>query len=206
MRFRCVRFLPLAAVLLAASARPAVAQKVIGWSYDWSMPMGDLKDYTDNDSWLGFGLDLRTFTNERVSVGLQVGYYEFYNNTTDLITLPSGAISGEQYRNVIAVPIMLGVAVHGGHSGSGARPYIGVNAGVYYFHQRLDIGTITTDTDNWVFGVAPEAGIRLPVRSNVGTVLHVRYNYPISGGTFLNGEARSFQYLSVGIGFYGRRR
>lgn len=202
-----VRFFALVAAVLAAAARPATAQKVIGWSYDWSMPMGDLKDFTDNDSWLGFGLDLRTFTNERVSVGLQVGYYEFYHNTTDLITLPAGAISGDQYRNVIAVPIMLGVAVHGGNAGGGgARPYIGVNAGVYYFHQTLDVGTVTTDGDNWIFGIAPEAGVRLPVRSSVGTVLHVRYNYPISSGTFLSGDKRSFQYLSVGIGFYGRRR
>lgn len=202
----CVRFFALAVGLLAVAARPADAQKVIGWSYDWSMPMGDLKDYTDNDSWLGFGLDLRTFTNERTSFGLQVGYYEFYNNTTDLITLPSGAISGDQYRNVIAVPIMLSAAVHGGHAGYGARPYLAINAGVYYFHQTLDVGTITTDKDNWIFGVAPEVGMLLPVRGTVGTTLHVRYNYPISSGSFLTGEARSFQYLSVGLGFYSRRR
>lgn len=206
MRFRCVRFFALAAALVGVAARPAVAQKVIGWSYDWSMPMGDLKDYTDNDSWLGFGLDLRTFTSENVSFGLQVGYYEFYNNTTDLIELPNAAISGDQYRHVMSVPLMLSAFVHGGHAGYGARPYIGINGGVYYFHQTVSIGTIFTEKDNWIFGVAPEAGLLLPVRGNVGTTLHVRYNYPIKSGSFLTGDPRSFQYLSVGLGFYSRRR
>jgi hypothetical protein len=77
---------------------------------------------------------------------------------------------------------------------------------VYYLHQTLDVGTITTDVDNWIFGIAPEAGLLLPVRGNVGTTLHVRYNYPISSGSFLSGDAQSFQYLSIGLGFYSRRR
>ena len=202
----CLRFLALAAGLLATATRPAVAQGVIGWSYDWSLPMGDLKDYVDNDSWLGFMLEGRQFRGEKVSVGAQVGYYEFYTNTTDLITLPSGAISGSQYRNVIAVPLMLSVFAHGGHSGTGsARPYIGVNLGAYYLHQTIDIGVYTIDNDNWLFGVAPEIGILLPVRGTTGTTLHVRYNYPVSGGSFLSGDARSFQYVSVGLGFYTRR-
>ena len=203
---RCLRLLPLAAALLVGAARPAVAQNVIGWSYDWAMPMGDMKDYIENDSWLGFGLDLRTFKSENVSFGLSVSYSEFYENTTDLIELPSGAISGQQYRHLFAVPLMLSAFYHGGHAGYGARPYIGLNAGAYYFHQEFNVGAIFTDNSNWIFGVAPEVGLLLPVRGTVGTVLHVRYNYPMSAGSFLSREARSFQYLSVGIGFYSRRR
>lgn len=201
-----LRFFALAAGLLAAATRPAAAQTVIGWSYDWSLPMGDLKDYVDNDSWIGFMFEGRSMRGERVSVGAQVGVYEFYTNTSDLITLPSGAISGLQYRHVTAVPLMLSVFAHGGHSGSGARPYIGANVGVYYLHQLIDIGTITTDRDNWLFGFSPEIGVLLPMRGNSGTTLHVRYNYPVSGGSFLSGQARSFQYLSIGLGFYTRTR
>jgi hypothetical protein len=77
---------------------------------------------------------------------------------------------------------------------------------VYYFHQTIDIGTISVDNDNWIFGVAPEIGVLLPMRGTSGTALHVRYNYPISAGSFLSGDARSFQYLSVGLGFYTRTR
>jgi hypothetical protein len=198
-------FLLLAAILLAASCAPS--RRATGYQVvlRLALPMGDLKDYIDNDSWLGFGLDIRTFTKENVSFGLQVGYSEFYNNTTDLINLPSAAISGDQYRHLISVPLMLSAFLHGGHQGYGARPYIGVNAGAYYTHQSINIGTIHSDTDNWVFGVAPELGLLLPVRGSVGTVLHARYNYPISGGTFLSGQARSFRYLTIGIGFYSRR-
>ncbi len=204
---RCLRLLPLAAALLVGAARPAVAQKVIGWSYDWAMPMGDMKDYIENDSWLGFGLDLRTFTSENVSFGLSVSYSEFYDEHDG----PHPAAERGDFRATVSSPVRR--AAHAqrllctaatrdtapGHTSGSTRARTTST-------KSSTSARSSPTTDNWIFGVAPEVGLLLPVRGTVGTVLHVRYNYPISAGSFLSREARSFQYLSVGIGFYSRRR
>jgi hypothetical protein len=204
MRIR-VSLCLLGAAFLAASARSAAAQhQVVGFSYDWSLPVGDLNNFISNDSWIGMMFEGRSMRGDRMSVGAQVGYYAFYTNTSGTITAKQGAISGQQYRHLDAVPLMASFYVHGGQPG-GARPYIGLGTGVYYLHQTLDIGVYRYTTDNWIFGVAPEIGILLPYRGYTGTTIHVRYNLPISAGSFLSGEARSLQYLTIGFGFFQRR-
>lgn len=193
-----------AALLLAAAAHESTAQipkgHYGGWGYEWSMPMGDLSNYVSNDSWVGFNIQGRRFVREGFAVGGFIGYTSFYENTTDVIDLPQGALSGDQYRHLGVVPIMVGAYKHFGSRGL----YLGVNAGAYYFYQMMDIGIFSLATNEWLFGVAPEAGFVLGVRGRTALALQVKYHYPVSGGEFLSGGARSFQYLSVGLGMFGR--
>ena len=192
------------ALIFCAAPRLASAQarSMGGWSYEWSMPMGDLKDYIDNDSWLGFNLEGRWFLSDNLAFGAQVGYHEFYVNTVGTINLPQGAISGDQYRHLFSVPFLAGLFLYGGSAGE-TRPYLGVTVGAYYFDQDFDIGAFTLEDTEWLFGAAPEVGILIG-RGPGAVGLHARYHYPMSGGNFLTGDARSFQYLSVGLSMHYR--
>jgi hypothetical protein len=195
-----------AALLLAAAPQVSTAQArgaYGGWAYEWSLPMGDLKDFVSNDSWVGFTAQGRRFVSEGFAVGGFIGYTSFYTNTSDVIELPQGALSGDQYRHVGIMPIMVGFYKHLG-SGGHPQPYLGLNLGAYYFYQMLDIGIFTTNTHEWLFGVAPELGVVLGVRGRTAMALQVRYHYPVSGGQFLSGSERSFQFVSVGFGMFGR--
>lgn len=203
-----LRFLAPAAVALAL-ATPGVAAAQTsrgawgGWSYEWGMPIGDLDEYIGNDSWVGFSLQGRTFVRERWAVGGFIGYNVFYENTNETIVLPRGALSGDQYRHLSAVPIMIGVYRH---MLQGQRLYVGINGGVYYFYQMMDIGIMSISTNEWLWGFAPEAGLVLAARGRTAVALQARYHYPIPGGDgFLSGQERSFQFLSIGIAFFGRR-
>jgi hypothetical protein len=47
--------------------------------------------------------------------------------------------------------------------------------------------------------VAPEVGLAIPLRPEVGMIVGTRYEVPFSGGDFFGG-AQSFRYWSLGLG------
>jgi len=206
MRIRVMAVAALAAGILAA---PGMAQSkpMFGLSYDMSLPTGDLKDYTNNDSWLGWTVDVRAFgASNKISFGGMLGYYEFYNNTaTNTIVFGRGAVSGQQYRHMFSLPIMLNAHYYAG-STYGARPFIGLNAGVTYQKQSLDIGIYTLTSDAWVLSAAPEVGIYFPTSGRTMVNLHARYHIPFSSDNMYAGGSggASMSYLSIGLGFMGR--
>jgi hypothetical protein len=170
------------------------------FTWNWSYPDGDLKDFIDNDSWVGLTFEGRKFINEQTSASLGFIWNEFYENTDRIIQLENGAISGDQYRDINAFPILLGFQRYFGESGR-ARPYLGLGAGAYYFDQLLDIGVFTYDETDWHFGIAPQAGILIPSRNrDTRFVVDFRYHYPFEGGQYLGGEPRSFSYWTLGLG------
>lgn len=196
--------------LLALAAAPARAQRtVVGVSYDWSMPMGDAGDFVDNDSWLGFSIDARYFgdRNARSSMGATFGYYEFYHMDPFASTINFGAtaVTGQQYRHAFSIPLMLNFTGYFGADQYKARPYIGLNGGVSYIKQTVDVGIYTLTSDAWVVSAMPELGVVIPRGRNMIN-LHARYHVPFgSDNLFSNGgSGLSFQYLSIGVGFMGR--
>lgn len=206
MRIRALAVAALAAGMMAA---PALAQSrpIVGMSYDMSLPMGDLKTYTNNDSWLGMSLDVRAFgESNKISFGGMLGYYEFYNNITSGTTVfGSGAISGQQYHHMFSLPIMLNAHYYAG-STYGARPFIGLNAGVTYLKQTADIGIYTLTSDAWVMSAMPEVGLYFPTSGRTMVNLHARYHIPFSSSNMYAGGSggATMSYLSIGLGFMGR--
>jgi outer membrane protein W len=204
-----IRALAVAALVAGIVAAPAAAQSkpIVGMSYDMSLPTGDLQDFADNDSWLGFSMDIRAFgASNKISFGGMLGYYEFYNNTaTEQITFDQATVTGQQYRHMFSLPIMLNAHYYAGSS-YGARPFIGLNAGVTYMKQTLDIGMYTLTSDAWVVSAMPEVGIYLPTSGRTMVNLHARYHIPFSSESMYAGGAggATMSYLSIGLGFMGR--
>ncbi len=204
-----IRALAVAALLagLAATSAAAQSRPIVGGSYDMSLPTGDLKTYADNDSWLGWSLDIRAFgESNKISFGGMFGYYEFYNNTsTQQIAFGQGAVSGQQYRHMFSLPIMLNAHYYAG-STYGARPFIGLNAGVTYQKQTLDVGMYTLTSDAWVVSAMPEIGIYFPTSGRTMVNLHARYHIPFSSESMYSGGTggSSMSFLSIGLGFMGR--
>ena len=83
------------------------------------------------------------------------------------------------------------------------RAFIGLNAGMYYILQRLDVGVYRLDNDNWHFGMAPEAGIIIPFDGdNTAFYVGARYNYAFDSGTTLGGNENNFySFYEINLGF-----
>jgi hypothetical protein len=170
------------------------------WSY--SLPVSDTKDYITNDSWIGMTLEGRRWIRPNVTASLSIGFTEFYENTDKLISVENGDVSGQQYRNLQMIPIMAGVQRYFGEE-RGSRPYIGLTAGAHYTDQLLDIGLYTVKSDNWHFSIAPEFGVVIPALfgGQGQNVIGVRYTYPFEAGNYLGGQKRSWSHVSIFFGF-----
>lgn len=195
MRLRSV---VLAVGLACALAPAAQAQYYGGLQYNWSLPVGDTKDFVDNDSWIGLALDGQWLRGDRASIGFVLGWNELYQRTSETIVFTGGAATGDQYRHFNIFPLLL--------SGrfllrsEGTRPYVGLGAGGYWIFQRFDFGQSSFSQDDIVFGVMPEIGVLVPMRSGAGLQLSARYHVPFSAGDWIGGGERSWQYLSIGVG------
>ena len=194
----------LAALGLAAAA-PASAQTYGGLTYTWANPAGDLSDkFIGNDSWLGFTAEGRRFVNPNASIGVSVGYTAFYESTTEPIYFPGGTVSGEQYRSMNVFPLLVTGHLYSKANGR-IQTYIGLGLGVYYMKQLMDVGPTTVTTSNWILGFAPELGFILNKGAAKQIAIFGKYNYPANAGKYLGGESGSYQYLSIGLSFMGRR-
>jgi hypothetical protein len=200
----------LAAMIAATpSARPLQAQQSFGsFSYTWSMPTVATNKFIDNNSWVGFAFDFRKFVNynNTLAVGGVLAWNEFYWNTSNPLGFTCGSncagnVQGTQYRSFNMFPLLVGATYYAAsHSGNGVRPFIGLDLGVYYMYQTFTVSASTLNTSNWIFGLAPQAGLRFSLQ-NGGTVsLYARYNWPVNACCFLPNQASgSYQWLSIGI-------
>ena len=176
-------------------------------TYQVSFPIGDTKDFIDKTSWTGFGLDFRYTVQKNISVGFVTGWNSFYEQvqgTTQLETNPPGAITALTNRYTNFVPVMLNTHYYFGDRGN-IRPYAGLSAGGYWVSQELQLGIINVKNDSWEWGIAPEAGVIIPVQRDLAILVAAKYNYLITEETVFEGTQlqkdlrNSYWGIAVGI-------
>jgi len=175
------------------------------FSLNYSLPVSDTEKYISNDSWLGASFEGRFFPkSERLSLGADFGWNEFYNTTSEGIDFGSGStggtVSGKQYRHLNAFPMLATCQYYFGQKNA-ARPYLGLGIGTYYIRQFTDIGLYTVKADGWHFGLSPEFGVVIPTSAGYGmqAVVSLRYHYPVKAGDYISGS-QSFSYWALGVG------
>ncbi|TFH01415.1 MAG: hypothetical protein E4H13_04990 [Calditrichales bacterium] len=169
-------------------------------TYNISVPAGETAYFIENPSYLGISFDARKYVLPFFSVGFYSGWQVFYDQSTDLIQLERGTVSGKQYRHINTFPVMLNAHLYLGGEQC-FRPYVGINAGAYYTWKRFAVGVITLEEKKWVWGFAPEAGFTIPV-GDVHVNLSGKLNYalPPSESAYSQDPA-PLQYVSFHIGF-----
>lgn len=188
----------LALVLVFGSEARAQYVDEWFWGIDYSMaaPLGDTKDFTSSFSFRGVGLEGRYFRSAKTSIGFRAAWNVFNEKDSGTVTNGNTTTSGTSARTINAVPLYLTGDYYFGDRG-GARPYLGLGAGVIYNERRNDFGIFTSSSSKWQFALAPEVGVMLPVGASLA-YLSLRYNYGFKAGDF---DALSYLSISVGIGY-----
>jgi hypothetical protein len=170
------------------------------FTYSVSFPSGDTKTFTDEISWRGIGLDYRYMIDRTYSVGLFFGWNVFYERAENKTTqTENGAVTGTSDRYINAFPIMANIHYYFGQRKS-IRPYVGLNAGGYIMLQRFEIGIFAWQKDQWQWGVAPEAGVVIPVERDFGIMLNGKFNYAFTGQDVFGRDINN-SYWQVNAGF-----
>lgn len=158
----------LVSVVMASNAFALGDEKLTSIYWSVAKADGDFEKFIDQTSLRGFGLQGRWFVKSALSVGLVWEWQVFDQETDDLINTTLGdnglnaTISGKQFRYTNAFPILATAHLYLGTAGA-TRIFVGGGAGAYYMIDRLEIGLVALEEKNWRFGVAPEAGLLLPV-------------------------------------------
>ncbi len=193
-------------ILLLIITASVSAQSLGSMTYNVSFPTGNLNDYIDEISWRGIGIEGRWFSNKNISFGLSSGWNVFDQRTNELINIEkdgiSGTISGTQIRTINAVPLLATAHYYTGKRRDQFRFYFGAGAGMYYIKQRLEIGLVAFESDNWHFGLAPEAGVLVSINRDFMMILNTKYNYAFSAGEPLDGgDDNTYAYWGINVGF-----
>ncbi len=162
--------------------------------YQTALSAGDTKDFTNQFSWRNIAVEGRAVLNPESSVGLLVGWNVFNEEVDGTLTFGGADVSGYQYRYVNAFPILATAHYYLGQR-RGTRGFLGLGAGTYYIENRLEMGLTALNVNNWHLGLAPEAGILLPLQSQMVGYLSVKYNHAFAAG----GVKHTYWTFGIGI-------
>ena len=193
-------------ILILIFSASVSAQSLGSITYDVSFPSGNLKEYIDEVSWRGFGIEGRWFSNKNLSFGLSFAWSVFDERTNDLIQITNegvnGTVGGTQIRTVNSLPMLATAHYYTGKRRDQFRFYFGAGAGMYYIKQRLEIGLIALENDNWHFGLAPEVGVLVSFSREFTMIFNAKYNYAFSSGETLGGgDDNTYEYWGLNVGF-----
>jgi len=172
-------------------------------SYNFGIPLADSKEYVSRVSFIGSEINYKRYLNPNISASLSFAWNVFYQETSDLISLPNADVSGKQNRYLNVLPVLVGMQYYIGDSKS--RLYVGGNMGALYSTRKLQLGVNEYLDNQWRFMIQPEIGYVFNIDRNSDVALGVTYNHCFA--TFANIFGKDISESWVGLKLsYGWKR
>lgn len=178
--------------------------QMLNLNYQISLPLGEVKDFTNKASFRGFDLEYHQFLGDRFSVGGAIGWNVFYNDLSNA----SGdfkfsgndnvyTITGNQYRYINTVPMLAIGRYYFADDNAVVRPYVGLGLGTSWTEKRLEVGQFSSTVSRWQFAMSPEVGMYVPVSDQFAFNFGAKYNYATKAS---HGRVPEIQSISFNIG------
>lgn len=183
---------------------PLLKAQMLNLNYQISVPLGDLKDFTNETSFRGMDLEYHKFVTDRFSLGAAIGWNVFYqdkNHATGDFSFKGNkniyTMTGNQYRYVNTVPLTAIGRYFLTDGTSAVQPFLDLGAGARWTEKRLELGQYTSTLSRWQFTFAPEIGMMVPFNDQVALNVGARYNYATRAS---HGRIPEFQSFTFSIG------
>ncbi len=183
---------------------PLLKAQMLNLNYQISVPLVDLKDFTNETSFRGMDLEYHKFVTDRFSLGAAIGWNVFYqdkNHATGDFSFKGNkniyTMTGNQYRYVNTVPLTAIGRYFLTDGTSAVQPFLGLGAGARWTEKRLELGQYTSTLSRWQFTFAPEIGMMVPFNDQVALNVGARYNYATRAS---HGRIPEFQSFTFSIG------
>ncbi|MEI6946171.1 outer membrane beta-barrel protein [Paraflavisolibacter sp. H34] len=170
-------------LLLAGMQTGASAQQrrlTAGIGHTTGIPAGNFREITNKPSGRGFEVHLQYGVSDRLSVGAQTGFQDFYQKfPRQLLHSPGSDVSAVISNSVQVIPLMAKGRYRFTTAGA-VEPYAALAVGGSLISYQQLYGEVTADQRSKVgFAAQPELGVRLPVGINKssGFYLAAGYNY-----------------------------
>ena len=196
----------LLVILVAALNLPGLAQtgtSVLTW--DLQLPMSDSKDFLGRGTLTarGVGFQLRRQMRENIWAGAYFGWHVM--NGSEEGTFPieqeeyKGSVTGKYWSYINVFPVMANIFYQTG-APRGLQVSVGLNAGGFIYEERLEVSAVAFEQSRWLWGIAPEIGIKYPVSYEVSAYIGAKYHLGFKNSKTISGESTGLSYLSISIG------
>jgi hypothetical protein len=188
--------------LTLAIASPLHAQHDFFSAMEYSVasPIGDSRRFGAG-SWAGANWEGRWMYGPHASFGTLLGFNEFYRRESGTTTFPEGAATGDQYRHLLAIPMLFTASWYIIGQRDDPRWYIGAGAGPQYNEQLYQLGFELRRHSDWAVAFVPEVGLAFQAWYGTGGIVSLRYHLPTESGSFLGSGSQRFPYVSFSVGF-----
>ena len=168
------------ALMTCGAVRAQGGEMQLNIGYDVNIPTGGFKNYVTNPAYKGFTAGLAYGISNQFSLGLNVGYNDFYQKypRQQYNDGEGSSISAVVSNSIQLVPLTLSanyVLLKKGF----IRPYIGAGAGVNFISFDQYLGEFDNPQSMAKLAVNGEAGFLIPLSNYSGTALKIGgiYNY-----------------------------
>lgn len=148
-------------------------------NYKAAIPAGNFRNITDKASFNGLEAALMYGLTDRISVGVQTGFQDFYQKKDrQIFHTPGSDLSAVITNSVQLIPLMLKGMYTFSESGA-VQPFVALGVGGNLAQYRKYYGQFTDSRSKPGFMAQPEAGVSMQVGKYKRTGLHIAaaYNY-----------------------------
>ncbi|GGZ32858.1 hypothetical protein GCM10007049_28100 [Echinicola pacifica] len=171
-------------LFFALSAKVSMAQQGTSEfqiNYAPTLPLGEVTDFTGSFSFRGFSADYSYRIKKHFSVGFGTGVSTYYENVPGIASeqiVENGkivTITGKRFNYTNSIPF-LATGTYFLEPEGQIQPYLGLGIGGYYVMKWAELGMYSLRDNNFVFGLAPRAGVQMPLSYGVSMNLGAQYN------------------------------
>ncbi|MDP4217498.1 MAG: OmpW family outer membrane protein [Bacteroidota bacterium] len=149
-------------------------------NYNVNLPAGTFKDFVSNPAYKGFTAGLAYPVSGQFSVGLNVGYNDYYQKYPRQVYADGkgSSISAVVSNSVQQIPVLITASYTLVDKGF-IRPYVGAGAGVNFIGFDQYLGEFDNPVSATKLAVRGEAGLLIPLNGYSSTALRIgaTYNY-----------------------------
>jgi opacity protein-like surface antigen len=168
-------------MVVTAAAHAQSGKLNVNIQYAAATPVGSFKDVVDKTSFRGWTGSLLYGINDHISVGLGLGFHDFYRKyPRGLYKLSDGSdISAVLTYSIQTIPV-LASAQYNFLPGKTIQPYVGVGVGGNLIVYKQYLGEFDNSKNKVGFAARPEAGLFIPFTKGEnawGLTASANYNY-----------------------------
>lgn len=166
-------------MVLSIMSRAQMGTLRLNANYTIASPSGSFRDFVQDASWRGWTANLLYGIDDKLSVGLGLGFHDFYQKYPRAVynLQEGGEISAVVTNSLQTIPIMAAVQ-YNFLPEAPVQPYIGAGVGGNIIIYNQYLGEFANTANGFGFALRPEAGIYIPInRRGFGINLNGIYNY-----------------------------
>ena len=189
------------AALVATFSWAQQGDKKLDITYTAGIPLGNLKNLTDNISWRGLEGSFLYGVSDQVSAGLQIGYQDFYQKYPRQVFHESGYdLSAVVSQSIQVMPVLVKGRYRFASEGT-VEPYASLAVGGNIIDYQKYYGQFVDQKTTFGFAAQPEIGIRSPVGPTRRSGFHLAAGYNYMPFKYNDADGLSHAVIKVGFSF-----